>query len=137
MRHRVGEHSYKVEVKPGKLQEAHRSQLRPHVADTYAENPYPMHYFVGKAPAIQVEPDEWIVDSIDDHRIGPTTGKLEFLVKWKDWDPTDRRWEPCPSFFPSYNEQLVEYCAKKGIQLDLTQALATDLAKKGKKHKTA
>ena len=120
---RVGAHSYVVQMKPGAEQEAHRSQLRPHVEDTHADNPFPLHYFMGKAPTLEMGPDEWLVESIDGHRMGPG-GQPEFLVCWKDWDPTDRRWEPCPSFFPAYNEVLVDYCRKHGITLDLAQALA-------------
>ena len=106
------------------------------MADLYSENVFPLHYFVGKAPAIQVEPDEWLIDSIDGHRIGPDSGKLEFLVRWKDWDPTDHHWEPCSSFFPSYNEHLLDYCAKKCIKIDLADALVRVTAQKSKNAKT-
>ena len=120
---RVGAHSYVVQLKPGGEQEAHRSQLRPHVEDQYSGESFPLYYFTGKAPIVEMGPDEWLVEAIEGHRKGPG-GRPEFLVRWKDWDPTDRRWEPCSSFFPAYNEVLVEYCQKHGISLDLAQVLA-------------
>jgi hypothetical protein len=36
---RVSDHSYVVEVNPGVHQSAHRTQLRPHIADTYSDTP--------------------------------------------------------------------------------------------------
>ena len=49
---RLGNHSYVVEVSKGKRQETHRSQLRPHVEDEYHGNPYPLHYFSGRAAVV-------------------------------------------------------------------------------------
>ena len=121
---RVGAHSYVIELEPGGEQEAHRSQLRPHVEDTFSVKPFAIYYFTGKAPTVDLAPDEWLVEGIDRHRPGGD-GKPEFLVRWQGWDPTDRKWEPTSSFFPGYNEVLIEYCQKHGITLDLTHALAT------------
>jgi hypothetical protein len=54
-----------------------------------------------KAPEVpEAHPDEWLVDAILGHRT--RAGKLEFLVRWKDWDPSDTRWEPWDIFFPGY-----------------------------------
>ena len=94
---RVGNHSYVIQLKPGAEQEAHRSQLRPHIDDEFADEPYPLYYFTGKAPTLEIAPDEWLIEGIDGHRKG-TDGKQEFLVRWKDWDPSYAQWEPASSF---------------------------------------
>ena len=70
MLRRVRANSYVVQLKPGTEQEAHRSQLRPHVKDHYTEEPFPLYYFTGKATTLDMGPDEWLVESIDGHRMG-------------------------------------------------------------------
>ena len=51
--------------------------------DLYSGDPFLLYYFTGKDPTLEVEPDKWIVESIDGHRKDPSRGP-EFLVKWKD-----------------------------------------------------
>ena len=116
VRERVGADSYVVEIAPKVLKEAHRSQLKPHLADTLSEDPLPLYYFSGKAAPLELGPDEWLVEEIRNHRRDPTTNQLEFLVKWKDWDPTDLRWEPWRSFIQLYNDDLADYCIEHGIR---------------------
>ena len=59
---RVGCHSYVVELAPGVLREAHRTQLRPHVADQFSGTPFLLYYLAGKAPQLpEAQPDEWLV----------------------------------------------------------------------------
>ena len=116
---RVSQHGYVVEVAPGVLREAHRSQLRPHVADLFSETPLPLFYISGKAAELDVGPDEWIVESILGHRTA--NGQLEFKVFWKDWDPADLSWQHWTNFFPRFNEEVVRYCQKNNISLDLAK----------------
>ena len=110
---RKGEHSYIVEIQQGKTQEAHRSQLQPHIHDGYNGKPMPMWYTSGKAHEIEATPDEYDVEEVMGHR-KDAKGKLQFLVRWKDWDPTDQWLQPVANFFPQYNALVVEYCRKKG-----------------------
>ena len=81
------------------------------------------HYFSGKPGELEAGPDEWDVEAIVGHRIGPT-GAPEFLVRWKNWDPSDLTWQPWTDFFPRYNEDFLRYCAEKGVGLDLGALLA-------------
>ena len=89
-----GHASYVVEIAPGVRKEAHRSQLKPHTEDGLSENPLPLYYLSGKAPTLDVGPDDWIVEEIKGHRRNKGNGQMEFLVNWKDWDPTDLQWQP-------------------------------------------
>jgi len=117
---RLGAHSYVVEVAPGVLREAHRTQLRPHVADLYSDTPFPLHYLAGKAPELpEATPDEWPVEAVLKHR--RRAGKLEFLVKWKGYEASDACWEPWENFFPGYNTEVVDYCRRHKVSLDIAQ----------------
>jgi hypothetical protein len=118
---RVGRDSYVVELAPGLRREAHRSQLKPHVDDEYNTSPLPLFYFSGKATPVQVGPDEWTVESIEGHRINKGTGQHEFLVRWKDWDPTDLQWQPWQKFFQLCNEEVLDFCTRNNIALNLVE----------------
>ena len=58
MRERVGSNSYVVEVAPGVMKEAHRSQLKPHTEETMREDSLPLYYFSGKAAPLELGPYE-------------------------------------------------------------------------------
>jgi hypothetical protein len=88
-------------VAPNVKWKAYRSQLKPHAEDALSSNPLPLFYFSGKAAPLEVGPDEWIVEEIKGHRRNSTTGKMKFLVKWKDWDPSDLQWLKPGSGVPS------------------------------------
>ena len=58
---RVGNHSYVVEVKQGRRQHAHRTQLRPHQEDEFCGDQFPLFYFSGRAAVVDdMGPDEFI-----------------------------------------------------------------------------
>jgi len=114
---RVGEHSYVVEVKEGVHQEAHRSQLRPHVDDAFAGQPIPMYYFSGKAPVFGAAPDEWEVERVRGHRYD-RKGNLEFRVEWNELEPEEATWEPFANFVTP-NQLVMDYCVDRGLNVDL------------------
>ena len=114
VRERRGEHSYVVEVEPGRLQEAHRSQLKEHFDDVHGEAIKNFHY----RQAIPVEDaamDEWNVEAIEDHKIGED-GYPEFLVRWEGSD--ERTWEPLRHFFHRYSLPVMTYCSDKRLELN-------------------
>lgn len=111
---RVGPHSYIVELTPGQRQEAHRSQLHPHVLDLYSSKPFPMHYFHGKAPEINLAPDEYIPEKFLDFR-KKGDGSQEVLVKWLGFT-TDPTWEPVSAFF---SPEFRDFCKKRRLDLRL------------------
>jgi hypothetical protein len=112
--------SYEVDLGPS-TQNAHRSQLKPHVDDEFSTSPLPLFYFSGKATPVEVGPDDWVVEKIEDHRINVKTGEHEFLVQWKDWDPADQQWQPWRNFFQLCNEQVLDFCEKNKIDVDLVE----------------
>ena len=116
VRRRVGEHSYVVEIKEGVETEAHRSQLRPHIEDTYAAETFPLYYFSGKAPALDTEMDRWLVEEIREHR--GMGDQLEFLVKWAGCEEDANTWEPLTNLV-TLNELLMEYCQRQGVGFDI------------------
>ena len=113
VRERIGAHSYVVELAPGKGQEAHRSQLRPHIEDKHTGETFPLYYFTGKAPVLEASlaPDEWVVESVDGHRMSKQ-GEPEFLIRWRGYGPDERTWEPMAHLL---NTVLGEYFEQKGL----------------------
>ena len=124
---RPGEgHSYVVEIAPGVLQAAHRSQLKPHVEDQYSGDPLPLYYFSGKAAEVAASPEDWTVEAILGHRKGAEGP--EFLVRWEKWDPEDCTWEPLRHFFPQFNTKLVDYCVEQGMNPRLYDLVGRQMA---------
>jgi hypothetical protein len=118
---RVGDHSYVVELQPGKRQPAHRSQLKPHMEDLYSTTPVPLYFWCGKAQELEVGPDEWEVERVLNHR--HENGKTEFLVRWKGFGPEEDQWEPLGNFFFRINKDVVAYCVENGVDLDVKELL--------------
>ena len=114
IKERVALRSYIIELTPGSLQPAHRSQLQPHVEDTFATKPFPVHYFHGKAPEVVCAPDEYIPERFLDVRVR-RDGTQEVLTKWLGFT-TEPTWEPLSAFFSS---ELQEFCTGRGLQLQM------------------
>ena len=108
---RKGEHSYTVEVEPGRLQEAHRSQLKEHFEEEWSDRPLKMYHFRQAVEDNELAMDEWNVEAVEDHRVGED-GYPEFYVKWEDSEK--RTWEPLRHFFHRYSWPVLAYCDKKG-----------------------
>ena len=114
-----------VELTPGQQQNAHRSQLQPHVDDVYASKPFPMHYFTGKAQ--EVEPvlgeKEYIVEDGGVLKALEGENGVKLFVKWRGYEaPT---WQPIKDLI---NDELQNFLEKNGYELTLER-------KKGKKKK--
>ena len=73
---RLGEHSYEVEVAPGKTTEAHRDQLAEWVDDVFIGKPTPLYYYAAISDAL--EEDWWPLREVLKHRV--RGGKWEFLT---------------------------------------------------------
>ena len=110
---RTGNYSYIIQISEGRTQEAHRTQLRRHVADEFVGEPMPLYSTAQKAEVLEAEPDTWTVERIEDERVG-RNGQREFLTRWQGFGPDGDTWEPLSSFFPQVNEELVKFCAEKG-----------------------
>ena len=110
----VAEHSYEVEVREGRVQAVHGSQLKRHFDDELGE-PVKMWRFIRTREPLEEEAvaDEWLVERILRHRRSGDGGEWELLVKWKGSMQTT--WEPLRSFIDRYNQQLVDYAHAKGI----------------------
>jgi len=115
---RVGRASYTIQLGPTVHREVHRSHLKPHVDDEFSTSPLPLFYFSEKPQPVAIGPDDWEVENIEDHKRNKRTGELEFLVRWKNWDPQDLQWQPWSNFF-HINDEVVHYCDKHKIPLEI------------------
>ena len=106
---REGTSSYLVELKAGTRQPAHRSQLKPHVEDTYGTKPYPLYYHHGKAPEVAVGPDEYEAEEVLKTRT-KADGTLEALVRWSGYK--ELTWEPMLELL---NPALREFAQEHGL----------------------
>ena len=73
-----------------------------------------------KTPDLAV--DEWTVDTIVKHRFDKG-GRLQFLTRWEGAMPGEKTWEPVENFVTNYCYEIVNYCRKENLQLDLTTYL--------------
>ena len=117
---RRGADSYVIQDKPGHDRPVHSSQLKPHVEDTYADAPLPLHYFKQTEMDMTDEVDEWDVEEILEHR-QDEDGKWSYLTKWVGFSaPT---WEPLNHFVHRYNVGWAEYCKRKGLNVNIIDHL--------------
>ena len=118
---RRGEHSYVIQLQEGRLQEAHRSQLKPCLEGEVELGP-PIKLFHFKQ-ARQDPPtaiDEWNVEKVLGHR--RRNGELEFNVRWEA--SPECTWEPLHNFFHLYSQPIVDYFREKGLKEDVMAHLA-------------
>ena len=118
---RLGEHSYRAQVKPNMSVEVHSTQLKPFVEDDLAGKPTELFHFLPTYQELGTTMGEWNVDAILDHRW--FNGRLQFLTRWEGGEENSDSWEPVGSFFARYCYELVQYCQKKKLQLDLADYL--------------
>jgi hypothetical protein len=111
---RRGEHSYVVELEPGRMQEAHRSQLKEHVEDVFSDKPLRLFHFRQAIQDSVMAANEWEVEGIEGHRQGED-GFPEFCVKWAGYE--ERTWEPLKNFFHRFNRLVLAYCDKKKVKV--------------------
>lgn len=119
---REGEHSWLIEIKPGVHIKAHQSFLKPFWEDTVYGDPIPLFYHQRTVVDPEAQPDEWVVEKILRHRIGPD-GNLEFYTHWRGYSEEDSSWEPVRHFIHRYATDLVKYCREHNLRVDLTRYL--------------
>ena len=66
-----GEYSYLVEVAPGEVKRIHRSFLKVHIADRFSGTPLERFFHRRTVIDEEAQPDEWEVEKIMGHRLGP------------------------------------------------------------------
>ena len=114
---RVGDHSYRVQVSEDRVVDAHMSQLWPHVEDQYSDSPFPLYYFSGKAPVVNVGPGDYVMEKVVRHRPAAKGGR-EYMVKWENYPLEEATWE---SEAKVPNFMLEEYARSIGgtLKIDL------------------
>ena len=125
---RMGLRSYKIEIKPGYFQSAHRSQLKPYHVDSPEGENFPLHYF-RLSPQDAIAEDMYKVEKVLKHKMTPKGPK--FLTKWEGYQACDATWEPINHFFHSYASPFVAYCRRHGLALDLLQYLSDKPIERG------
>ena len=119
---RLGNATYRVQLKPNHAQEVHLDQMKPHVADTITGRSYELYTHKRGIAPLGVEPDEWLVQDILGHRRGKN-GQWEFLTHWEGYDRSEATWEPTGNFILRFSAPWVRYCHIKGLYPEMTKIL--------------
>ena len=101
---------------------AHRRALKEYEADDVGEERLPMYVHRRTTQLPESTPDRWTTEGVIRHRWNDK-GELEFLTKWKGYEETT--WEPLKNFFHEYSSDLVSYCQKNNLRLDITKSLSS------------
>ena len=75
--------------------------------DIYSLEPFPLHYFHGKAPPIVLEEGEFELERIIKHKTD-ASGNTHFLVKWEGYPLDTDKWEPLLNFFNSTAREYLQ-----------------------------
>jgi hypothetical protein len=117
---RVGEHSYKIEIGPGRNMEAHISQLKPWFEDEEVHPLTPLFTYQPEVEKLQV--DEFEVDKILEYK-RREDGTLWFLTLWKGYPESEATWEPTTSFIHRYSSDFSKFIRDHDITLDIRECL--------------
>ena len=85
-------------------------------------DPVPMWYHKRTVLDPDAEPDEWMVQDIIAHRRLRNGSSYEFKTKWEGSDRVT--WEPVGNFFTKYCSELIRYCQKHHLELNVTTELS-------------
>ena len=114
VRQRIGDRSYRVQIKETVIQDVHQDHLKT-VQDSLVTEPrYELYHYQGIHQDYDTAPDEYIVDKVVGHR-WKKDGTLEFRVHWKGFDTNEDTWEPPSTFLLKYNTDFVHYCREKRL----------------------
>ena len=119
---RTGDQSYDVLIKPGVVQEVHADQLKGYVADQLGSRKATLFHYLPTHHSPELANDEWNVETILAHR-KDREGGFQFLTRWEGCGPEGDTWEPVHSFIQRYCHELVKYCQKRRLQVDLATSL--------------
>ena len=102
---RNGEHSYRLELQPTRLQDAHRSQLTEHFMEDLGA-PVKLFRYLQAPKNNMVEMEEWEVEQVKGHGLN-AAGQVEFLIKWQG--SQDETWNSLHKFFQKFTKAVMCY----------------------------
>ena len=122
---KVGEHSYEIRITPDSIVAAHATFLKKYQQDVFRGEGIPLYFHQRTVLDSQAQSDEWEVERVLDHRIGPN-GKPFYKVLWKGRPEEDASWDPIDHFFHRYSADLAKYCQEKGLDPPVMRFLQTE-----------
>ena len=105
------------------MMDAARSFLKPFVKDTYNDAPVPLFYHKRTVVDPEAQPDEFIVEEILDHKVD-AKGDYSFLTHWRGYPREEATWEPPNHFIHRYATDLVLYCRRNNLSVDILKYLS-------------
>ena len=113
---RVGESSFEVEVKDGKVVVAPAMFLKPYTEDTAGPG-IPLFYHQRTVVEEHGDIHDFIVENVLAHKI--ENGVLKFKIKWQGYGEDESTWDDSRQFVWGINSLWREYCAKHRLKVDL------------------
>jgi hypothetical protein len=121
IRARTGEHSYVVEMHPGKTQHVHRDKLLLWIDDVLHGDTVPLFFFADPR-VCDDDVNEYIVEKITRHRRTPQGG-FEFLTFWRGYPDSEASWEPLENFFVRYSVDIMKYLNDHHMNINIAYQL--------------
>lgn len=91
--------------------------------DTYNEAPIPLFFHKRTVVDPEAQPDEYIVEEILNHKVDEK-GDIWFLTHWRGYPREEATWEPPNHFIHRYATDMVLYCRRNKIPLDIMKYLS-------------
>lgn len=115
---RVGQSSFRVQIRPGILQDVHLDQIKPYVVDEVLGIGKPLTFRreeIGKSP-------ERIVEKIRARRLNDQ-GESEFLTHWAGTSEAEDTWENAFTFLASCSPVWLDFCWDNNVGVEVVEAM--------------
>ena len=119
---RISQNGYQIRVGENKVLTSSSVWLKAYNEDEMGGEELPLYTHRRTTPDPEALPDEWMVDKVLDIRWENEVPS--FKVHWEGYDEGDATWETANNFFHRYAAPVIDFCAEKGIPLDVTKFLS-------------
>jgi len=118
---RVGESSFKVQIRPGIFQDVHLDQIKPYEVDEQLGIGRPLTYRRDDPD----RPPERKIEKIRARRLNDR-GESKFLTHWEGTPDSEDTWEPALTFLSACDPTWMDFCWDNNVGVELIEAIAAE-----------
>ena len=118
---RVGQASFRVQVRPGVIQDVHMDQIKPYRVDQVFGIGRPLTYRRGEGDI----PSGRVVEKIRSCRLNDKN-EYEFLTHWAGTPESEDTWEPAMTFISNCNAPWLEFCVDNNVEVGVVEAMVSE-----------
>ena len=115
---RVGQSSFRVQLRPGIFQDVHLDQIKLYVVDEELGVGKPLAYRRGESD----QPSGRKIEKIRARRLNHR-GESEFLTHWAGTPDSEDTWETTSTFLSSCSPEWLQYCWDNNVGVDIVEAM--------------